>query len=152
MSAAESIDFAPRVRFATADDRNAILKPWLSSFLNDEPSFVKGVERATQFDEHDKLVQAILKRPETITLVACDPEAPEHIMSWLCAELRPDVLVLHYGGTYRFARGFGLFRMLLDKMLDERGPRALVYTHRSRKSKVIGPAIGAAYNPYRIFQ
>lgn len=147
-----ALGFTPRVRFATDDDRNAILKPWLSSFLGDRPSFADHVERATAFDEHDALIQGILKRPETITLVVCNPEDERHIMSWICGELRPHTLVLHYGGTFRFARGFGLFRMLLDKLLAERGERELVFTHWSRKSRVIGPAIGATYNPYRIFQ
>lgn len=153
MSAAEAIDdFAPHVRFAGDRDRNPILSSWLRSYADDKPTFTEHVERATYFDEHEMLIKSILARPETVTLIACNPEDDRHIYSWLCVELRPLAFVLHYGFTFHFARGNGCFRALLDRVLAERGTRELVFTHRSRKAKVVGPALGATYNPYRIFQ
>lgn len=153
MSAAEQIEPAPfSVRFANDGDQNPIISSWLRGYLNARPSWVDHVDRARSFHEHQKLVKRILAQDETITLVAHDPEDEKHLMSWLCAELRPATLVLHFGYSFDFARGNGCFKALLAKVLEERGGRELVYTHRAAKAKFIAAKLGATFNPYRIFQ
>jgi len=139
------------VRFYAERDRNPILHSWLRSFWRDRPALVAHVSDKVFYSEHQAAIKDILDRSETITLLSCDPEDEKHLYSWLCAEIRPAELVLHYGWSWNFARGNGCFTALLNKVLSELGDRKLVYTHRSGKARVVADKLGATYNPYRIF-
>lgn len=151
MNAAEQIEAPPIIRFDIPSDRNAVLSSWLRSYERQHPSEISNIDRPLYYDEHDAQIQRILTRDETLLLVVPSPVGEEHICSWLCGEIRPQELIVHWGSTFGFARGRGFFRALLDRFLAERGARQLVFTHRTRASKRVAAAVGATFNPYRIF-
>lgn len=151
MSAAEQLERAPTIRFDIPSDRNAVLSSWLRSYEDARPAEISHLDRKVYFHEHDEQIKRILAREETLLLVMPSPAGEEHICSWLCGEVRPQELIIHWAYTFPFARRHAFFRGLLDRFLAERGDRQLVYTHRTKRSKHIAAAIGATFNPYRMF-
>ena len=141
----------PTVRFDIPSDRNAILSSWLRSYYKQKPRAMAEVKPETYFAEHQALIKQILEREETLLLVIPSPAAEDHICSWLCGEVRPRELVLHWGVTFRFARANGFFRQLLERVLAERGDRQLVYTHNTKSSRAFAEKYGATFNPMRLF-
>jgi hypothetical protein len=148
----ERIKAAFRIRHATADDRNAIMSSWLRSYWDDKGPQLVGVTRQLFDQEHARIVDAALARPDVITLVACDAEHDRHIMSWMCGELTDDELVLHYAFTFQAFRApdFRLVYELFKAFLAERGERKIVVSHRTRAVHRWIEANGFTFNPYRI--
>lgn len=151
MSAAAAVIEQSTVRFEIPSDRNAILSSWLRSYYRQKPRAVAEMKPETYFAEHQALIKQILEREETVVLVVPSPAAEAHLCSWLCGEVRPRELVLHWGVTFRFARANGFFDALLERLLAERGDRQLIYTHSTKSSRAFAEKHGATFNPMRLF-
>lgn len=155
-----ALELRPEVDIRIADDRhhNAILSSWLTSYKNDNPPQLVGVRSQIYYDEHEQTIHDLIggkkaqkKRSASIVLVAADPEDQKHIFSWLCAEILPRELVVHYVFTYEPFRSpdFKLASTLLGKLLEERGSRKLIATHRTNAVRDKLERLGFTFNPYR---
>lgn len=142
---------AIRIRFADDRDRNAILSSWLRSYWNDKPPRLIGVDRDTYFAEHQQYIKDLLGKRDTITLVACDPEYEKQVFSWICATMSKDELIVHYVFTFKPFRepSFKIASKLLERLLEERGSRKLIASHRTHAVLKDIERNGFTFNPYR---
>lgn len=141
------------LRFGERADAAAVGSTWLRSYWDDRPAILQGMDRGRFFANHRERVTTLLERPNTLLFVVSDPEDERHLFAWLCAELTNDALKLHYVYTYKFGdaafpRGAGFARMLVDRVLGERGKRGVVHTHETKAGRRIARAIGSSYDPW----
>jgi hypothetical protein len=103
-------------------------------------------------------IQALLEGG-ALVLVAYDPDSPDRVYGWLCADRQGDAVRVHYAYTKLYARGFGIAHALLEmavEVLADDGVGAFVYTHDAAKKRGgmtdTGPrrqveGLGLAYRP-----
>lgn len=87
------MDLPVLARGLTARDIPYVRNSWLKNYRH-RGYHVRGVPSPTYFDRHGKLVTNLAARAAVVIL--CDPEAPDVIYGWICAEFLDSDLVIHY--------------------------------------------------------
>lgn len=92
----------------TNEDLNFIVNSWLKSYREAQPA----VPNAQYYEGQKRLILDLLSRCDTV--LAVDPEAPSHVLGYLCYERgSPDVIHFVY---VKFAlRRNGLASLLVER-------------------------------------
>ena len=110
------------IRLATPDDEAFIYRSWLVGYKSAKPNHK--IRNSIYFPAQKNVIKNILERASTI--VACDLNDPSNCYGYLCSEIYPESVVLHWVYTkYRF-RHFGIANALLNFVLEQE-PRAQLY-------------------------
>jgi GNAT superfamily N-acetyltransferase len=125
-------------RESKPEDRAFIYSSWLRSYRDSE--FARSLSTDIYFHGHRQVLERILDRATTI--VACDPEDPDHIYGWLCHEMGYPP-ILHYVYVKHPYRGMGLGKQLFAAF-DQGGK--FDYTHQGRLSEKLKER--GTFNPY----
>lgn len=148
-------------------DLKLITNSWLEN--GRKMFFCKGVPNSIYYYQHHKILEQLIRR--SVVIVGCNPDDPDEIYSWLCAEVIDNVLVVHYiwvrdrlkthagkHGPHRPGNGIGT--LMMEKLLDyEEHLRGVVYTHETEQGRKFMQALYAKgilpfepqYNPYLLF-
>lgn len=156
------------VRAVTPRDLPLITNSWLTNYR--KGYFVKGVPNPIYFRLHHKILETLI--PRATTIIACDPEDPDVIYGWACAEVIDERLVFHYvyvkGGFKaqqtgvdesgdRTYKGWGVGSLLVQEFLKfEDNLKGIVYTHETIAGRKFGKKLyrkgvlpfEPVYNPY----
>lgn len=137
------VDFA--VRPARRTDAHFIASSWLKSY-RDSPA-TAAVPSQTFYYWHHRVIEVVLAR--AAVLVACDPDDPDTIVGWACAEAMPGALVLHYVYVKHAFRRFGIARALVRALqAAEPGTDQIFATHATRRALGIMREHDIFLNPY----
>ena len=118
VSAANLID----IRLATPEDEAFIYRSWLVSYKAAKPNHK--IRNGVYFENQKKIISDLLARSSTI--IACDQNDSSNCYAYLCTEIYPETVVMHWIYTkYRF-RHFGIAEALLDFVLEQE-PKAQLY-------------------------
>lgn len=155
-------------------DRALILNSWLSNYR--KGYHVKGVPNDVYFTWHHKILEEIIARCPP--LIACDPEDPDTIYGWVCAEVVDNQLVIHYIYVKQMVKaievgaegegedrrkkfkGWGVGTFLLKAILDhEPDIEGITYTHETMAGRGFLRALWdkdilpfePVYNPYLLY-
>lgn len=110
------------IRLATPDDEAFIYRSWLVGYKSAKPNHK--IRNSIYFENQKKVISQLLERASTI--VACDINDPSNCYGYLCSEIYPETVVLHWVYTkYRF-RHFGIANALLNFILEQE-PKAQLY-------------------------
>jgi len=91
-----------------ATDLNFIISSWLYGWENSPQNF--GVHKHVYFKTTEVYIKETLKRSGA--LIACDPDEPDEIFGFVCAEYMDDETVFHWLHVKSSYRGFGVGRAL----------------------------------------
>jgi hypothetical protein len=138
--------FPVSIRPAEATDLGFIVGGWLESYHAGNAPM-----RAVRFGRYKppmrRLIHDILGR--STVLVACDPEAPDHLEGFVVGAMAGSVPVLHYVYVKQTRRKYGLAQMLSAAALEKLGvERWWEHSHTTYVGTRIADAKGIAFNPF----
>ena len=138
---------AIKIRDIDSNDIPFIFSTWLKSYKHSS-AFAKRITNDVFFDFHHRLVDAIIRRPQTLIKVACLAEDPFVIIGYLVSEdTRP--AVIHYLFVKKAFRQMRVAQILLNTL--EQDPGECVFTHWSYDADhLLRKYPNATYNPYLI--
>lgn len=117
-------------RPAEAADLPLVLESWTGTW---KLSDWAGTVQNHLFDAaHHATILALLRRGARVLCLA-NPERPDQVLAWLCYELKPTEVVVHYLFTKAPFRRRGLARSLLEHV--GAGSGRFVYTHRTAAAR-----------------
>ncbi len=133
------------IRSATGTDLNFIYSSWLHSYRHNS-KFASSIKKRIYFKEYYSVIDWILSRPNTKVLVACSPEEPKVIFSFLVYE--PDAI--HYCFTRESMRELGLIASLVTSAFPGEGEISV--THQTEEvRKWMQGNLRLIFNPFRLF-
>lgn len=110
------------IRLATPSDEAFIYRSWLVSYKAAKPNHK--IRNSIYYDNQKKVIAGILGRANT--LIACDLNDSNNCYAYICTEIYPESVVLHWiYSKFRF-RHFGIANTLLNFVLDQE-PKAQLY-------------------------
>lgn len=137
-----------------------IYSSWLSSYRISRS--VRGVPHSVYFLKHHRVIEMLLRMPETLPLIACDADNPHHIFGWCVSQVVNGVLCIHYLFVKEEYRKMGVAKRMVRQLLDQEAQEmpVIVYTHDTPDVfRSLGPQkergyMGAqwVYDPYVIWQ
>ncbi len=131
------------IRPAQGDDLPFIYSTWAKSFRYGS-NFGKSCRNSVFYPQFNRVIDLILDDSSTITVVACLPEEPEVILSYLVYQ--PDVI--QYAFTKFAFRNLGISRSLLESL-----GTAKFFTHLTYRSDQISQTHpDVTYNPFINFR
>src|ERR1017187_7149175 len=137
------------IRPVQGDDIPFIYSTWLRSFRND--SFVGlSVKKNVFFDNYQLILDRILSKSNTKTLVACKIDEPNVIYGYLVAE--PNESVLHYAFVKESFWGLGIAKALFHAAFGAEGAvstSAVSITHRTKSAQRLTDRF--YYNPFTLY-
>lgn len=138
------------IREAKPDELNFIYSTWLNSYRYD--SFIgKACTNSIFFSEYAAVIDSILQKPETCTLVAYFEESPSIILSYLVYE----PLALHYLFTKEMYRNNGIATDLLFHAFPSclQGD-SIEFSHRTFTSEPILEKYKKhlRFNPFKLYE
>jgi len=132
------------VRPATSDDIAFIFSTWLHNFKSGS-LFAKRIPYAVFFQNHHRVLERILARPEVQSLVACPSDSPDTIVGYLIHEGN----VVHYVYVKGAFRKLGVARALaVAAKLDL---EKVVCSHWTFAADDLAMKGKLLYNPYLMF-
>lgn len=111
------------IRHAIGSDLNFIYDSWLTSFRYDS-AFGKSHKNSVFFPQYRRVLDEILSKPDTQTLVAHDPDNLDVVLGYLVYE--PGIL--HYVFTKEAFRKYGIAAALLQYAAQG---RELLISHKT---------------------
>jgi hypothetical protein len=123
----------------------------------------RSLPRDAYYPWQRRRIQALLAAG-ALVLVAFDPDSPDRVFGWLCADRQGDAVRVHYAYTKLYARGFGIAHALLDmatEVLADEGVGEFVYTHDAAKKRngatdtaprKLVEGLGLSYRPLEALQ
>ncbi len=133
-------------QYEPQSDKAFIASSWLKSYKG-ESSFAAGIPTALFFQMHGELVNRILDKHSTVTLVAACKEDRDVIIGYAVYEKIGSHEVIHYVYVKRAFNGLGICKMLLDCRTK------IVYSsHMTKSGKGVADKRGIQYCPYYIFK
>ena len=98
------------IRRGTPEDAGFVFSYWLRDAFERCRTY-RGMSKALFMRLHHLVLERVVSR--SILHVACDPEAPEVVYGFVCAEPNASPPILHYIYTKRRFRRCGIARQLL---------------------------------------
>jgi hypothetical protein len=147
---------AHTLRDAVQADRRLIGDSWCKTLLGCSDSNPRGVgplaamQRSLYFSSQEALIDAILRDSGTKVVVACAPEAPEHVFGWVCAS--PSERMLHFVYVSWAERRFGVGSSLIRSVFDQVGEKPIVLTHWTRVAPCYFEKWLLKYNPFALYK
>lgn len=139
------IDSLIDIRLATENDEPFIYRSWLVGYKSAKPNHK--IRNSVYFENQKKIIRNILARASTI--VACDINDSTNCYGYLCSEIYPESVVLHWVYTkYRF-RHFGIADTLLNFVLEQE-PKAQLYASHIGNNNYVDRIVAkhdAIYDP-----
>jgi len=131
------------LRRADEKDISFIFNSWLKSYRNS--LFAKSVSNTIYFSEHHKIVEKLAKTSEII--IACNPDDPEQIYGYACAEKIDGIFCLHYIYVKQPFRRLGVGNFLLNAF-DRDISEPAVHTHQTKIAELLAAKFNTVYHPY----
>jgi hypothetical protein len=101
------------IRPVQGSDLSHIYATWLRACRTGS-KFAKGIPNDVFFPSHSKVVERILKRPNTRTLIAHLKTDPDIILGYLVTEKRPDLEIVHFMFVKMPFRKLGILNELVQ--------------------------------------
>lgn len=131
------------LRRASEDDIGFIFNSWLKSYRNS--LFAKTISNTIYFSEHHKIIEKLAKTSEII--IACNPDDPNQIYGYACAEKIDGIFTLHYIYVKQPFRRLGLANFMLTAFdVDMSEPS--IHTHQTKVSELLAAKFNTVYHPY----
>ena len=132
-------------RAATSQDVPLIYSDWLRSYRRSP--LTKHVPSAVYYSQHRALIDNLASRSRVVVL--CNPDDTNQVYGWMCFELTPDVLILHYLYVKEDFRGFGLAKALVQQYLPKAVEDSIIIcSHTGPCFQALKDKYHLIYNPY----
>ncbi len=147
------------IRDALPDDVPFVFNSWLKSY-RDSP-MVKSIPNTIYYDEHHRVIERLLQKPELCAFVACNPEDSNQIYGYVLAERAFDgqggcvSTTFHWIYCKHPFRGNGIAKALFEKV--QHGKPATpghqtFYTHRVKNVENLIGDRTFVFNPYALYK
>lgn len=134
------------IRDALPNELNFIYATWLNSYKHDS-ALGKSCTNTTFFAEYPSIIDKILSQPKTKISIACFPDTPNIILSYLIYEA-PNLL--HYLFTKEIYRKNGIAHHLFEDAFSFPDP-SVIATHRTQQGESFLQRLKVTYNPFKLF-
>lgn len=131
------------LRRADEKDISFIFNSWLKSYRSSY--FAKSISNTIYFEGHHKIIEKLAKTSEII--VACNPQDPEQIFGYICAEKIDGIFCLHYIYVKQSFRRLGIGKLLLNSFERDK-EQASVFTHHTKIAERLAAKYNMVYHPY----
>lgn len=157
-------------REAVAGDLEFIFNSWLTSYWFNSwlTGFHESFDALTNgwlnkvmskflYDKtHHKVIELIIRNPESVILVAVDQDDPNQILGWICAEPQLDndqvYPVIHYCYVKHIAKNMGVMDYLLSSLPFYDPKKPLFFTHHTKAGGKIARKRKYIFNPYLLYK
>jgi ribosomal protein S18 acetylase RimI-like enzyme len=138
---------AIQIRVATETDKPFIFSNWLRHYKN-RSYFAKRIRNSIFYKWHHLVIEKILDRPNTLSLIAHPPEEPEVILGFMISEAWPDGSVIHFVYIKPQFKKMGIAKKLFEaSKLQE----TQFFTHWTFDVDELTQKLpNLTYDPYRI--
>lgn len=131
------------LRRAQEKDISFIFNSWLKSYRNS--LFAKSISNTIYFSEHHKIIEKLAKTSEII--IACNPDDPDQIYGYICAEKIDDIFTIHYIYVKQPFRKLGLANFMLSAFDVDMGEPS-IHTHQTKTAELLAAKYNTVYHPY----
>lgn len=142
-------------RDATQSDMRLVVDSWSKTMLGVSDANPRGLgplakmNRGRYFAAQKDLIGRILAAPGVVARVAAPPDAPEHVMGWICAA--PELRILHFLYVSHSYRRFGLASALIHGVFDGIGVNPVSATQWTRVLPCYFEKWRLEYDPYLLY-
>lgn len=117
LTTAKIIGGQVNLRPASKQDEPFIYSTWLRSYKPSKRN--SGVPASIYYKRQGKIIDAILARPETKSVIATAHDDPEHFFGHAAWEEYPNAIVLHYFYVKQSFRRLGIGTALLREVTQD---------------------------------
>jgi hypothetical protein len=119
---------------------------WLKHY-KEHSDFARPIRDSVYYPAHSRIVDHILRKPQTRAIIAAHIDEPDVILGFLVYEMM-DPVVIHYAYVMSRARQLGVATAMLKAAEIE---PSFVFTHRTPDAKAIqAKNPNLTYDPYRL--
>lgn len=134
------------LRGVTQEDWAYLYATWLKHYKFSS-DFAKRIPHSIFFHKHHLLIGSILRKKETVTLIAYPKDSPEIIVGYITYEKPSTRPVIHFIYVKRAFRKMGVARELIEVLDLSRG----VFTHWTEDTDwIVRKVPSLQYDPYSI--
>lgn len=148
-----TLPFPCELRDAREDDTGFVIGSWLESHHRGS-KLARRVRWADYRDPQRRICRRLLRRG--VCVVACDPEAPDHLHGFALGERAGSRLVLHFVYVRQTRRRAGLASALVRELERRLSTRGITYTSETYVgedviSRKVASGLDARFNPWLVW-